>query len=58
MALDIRQMNIARFRRLLAETSDPVKRRTLKTLLAEEEMKDRHARGEDRPGDGSAVARE
>jgi hypothetical protein len=39
MALDIVQLNIERFRRLLKETTDAGKRNMLEKLLAEEEAK-------------------
>jgi hypothetical protein len=39
MALDIVQLNIERFRRLLQETADDAKRQVLEKLLAEEEAK-------------------
>ena len=39
--LDPVQLNIERFRRLLSETTDPSKRRTIEKLLKEEEAKPR-----------------
>jgi hypothetical protein len=39
MSLDLVQLNIERFRRLLTETTDAAKRKVLQTLLAEEEAK-------------------
>ena len=39
MALDIVQLNIERFRRLLEETTDAAKQKVLQKLLAEEEAK-------------------
>jgi hypothetical protein len=39
MAKDIVQLNIERFRRLLAETTDESQRQIIERLLAEEEAK-------------------
>ncbi len=38
----IHEMNIAHFRKRLAEATDPAERETLRRLLAEEEAKERH----------------
>jgi hypothetical protein len=46
-------LNIAHFRKLLAIETDPVKRRTIERLLAEEEAKLARARADKtRPGPG------
>jgi hypothetical protein len=39
----IHRQNLEHYRKLLAETTDEVKRQTLRKLLAEEEAKDRVA---------------
>jgi hypothetical protein len=58
MPKSIIQLNIERFRRLLSETTDVVRRGTLQKLLAEEEDKKVHSDRTARGKDGSAAGRQ
>lgn len=50
----VADLNIERFKKLLASETDPVKRQTIEHLLAEQEA--RLAAAQPEPGDGRGVA--